>query len=398
VRENPYKRVSLPYVVAEIQHVFPGLQEVYIFGSRRFRTGSVRSDIDLLLVFEGSVALPVLGTAAYQIEPYVDVFISRGQSAVSAINGSIVTSSTSNLIQDLAAEQIWRAGEWVGPQEFEEHDVLSSADPIPTMLTSGVPQKTINIPPLCDYLIVTALQEEFEAVRNEVDEVSASAQLGTVPPFALARVATTSGDESIVALCTFPRLGLVSAALTTRRLLDYLSPRLVLLVGIAGGIASDDLSLGDIVLPGEIYEYEAVKVTPAGERNNALIAPVAADAYAAIKMWHSVKWIAETSASMPDNGRTLSLHFDGAMASGQKVIADAERAQALTMINRKTSSIDMESFGVAEACRQSAVITPLIVIKAISDYADEAKDDRWHAFCCAAAASLAIQLIRENVI
>jgi len=166
------------------------------------------------------------------------------------------------------------------------------------------------------------------------------------------------------------------------------------------------------VIPDAICDYEATKVTPAGEQNNGLISPVSAAAYQSIKEGDWSNWIKKTGKLRPNYSRfrralqivrgtplpPMRIHFDGPMASGHKVVADSERGMALRGLHRKISSIDMESWGVSEACAFSRDPTPFIAIKSISDYADDKKDDDWHDFCCQASAAFAVELITQDVV
>ena len=411
---GPFRTVHLPLMVTKLYEAYPNLATVHLFGSRVYRTGSLRSDIDLLLTFREAVAMPPLGEMAYELEPYLDVFVAQDGVAVSAINGSIIhADSFDELVAELDAQLLWESSHWIAGDNIDtlEQTVLADADPAKTLAApGGVHMKTIALPPLCDVLVIAALKDEYDAVAERLTDVRVRQAPAHVPPFSIGNI-ESGGVERPIAMALLTRMGGVSAALTTRRLLDYLSPQLVVLVGIAGGIRKQDVKLGDVVMPGEIYEYEAVKVTPEGERNNSLITPVAADLYARVKMWDSDRWRARISRQMPSvdrrwcarlrrriSGQQIALHFDEAMASGHKVIADEERANSLTLMSRKTSSIEMESFGVAEACRQAHLQTPFLVIKAIADYADAVKDDSWRAFCCAASADLLTTLLIEGVL
>ena len=398
---NPFRTVHLPYVVSKLHEAYPSLASVHLFGSRRYRTGSVRSDIDLLVTFERTVpAMAQLGDFVYALDPYLDVFVANAGVAASAINGSmLVHENYDELVLELDAVRIWDGGHWVAGDNIEvtEETVLTGAEPVKSLgVVGGVHVRTLSLAPLCDVLVIAALKQEYDAVVDRLDEVRPATPPAHVPPFSLGVVMRTDGVERKVAIALLARMGAVSAALTTRRLLDYLSPELVVLVGLAGGIKEQGVQLGDVVVPSEIYEYEAVKVTPDGDKSNALIVPVSADPYARVKMWDSAGWQAKYSEQMPAAGPTISIRFDESMASGHKVIADEERANGLTLISRKTASIEMESFGVAEACRQAVIETPFLVIKSISDFADADKNDSWHEFCCGASADVLVTLLGEG--
>jgi nucleoside phosphorylase len=58
----------------------------------------------------------------------------------------------------------------------------------------------------------------------------------------------------------------------------------------------------------------------------------------------------------------------------------------------------MESLGVVEACQRAEPLVSALVVKAVSDLADENKDDSWHPFATVAAARLAVALARDHVV
>jgi nucleoside phosphorylase len=80
------------------------------------------------------------------------------------------------------------------------------------------------------------------------------------------------------------------------------------------------------------------------------------------------------------------------------VIASSERAALIAKSSRKIVAIEMEALGVIEACLRFDPPVPALVVKAVSDLADESKDDTWHPFASRASASLAIELLRAELI
>jgi 5'-methylthioadenosine/S-adenosylhomocysteine nucleosidase len=396
---NPRRTIDLAVYLAALYEAFPQLAQVYLFGSRVHRTGSARSDIDLLAVVRSPISLAAIGSFAYAADPYLDVFLVRGSSAVSSINGSyIAMDSFADLLANLDAELVWEDGHWVGDSSAQMQVALANYEPGITIASSGPMPRTIYVGPLTDYLVVTALKDEYDAVVSRLENVNPAERRQDVPPFSVGTITTARSSARRVAVTVLPRVGLVTAALTTRRLLDYIAPGLVALVGIAGGLESE-VKLGDLVIPGEAYEYEAVKVTPRGDEASGLITPMSADHLSAIMQHDLAAWRQSMVGAMPDaNSEPPTVRIGEAMASGHKVIAHSERAQALKLGHRKTISVEMEAFGVAEACRQGFRATPFIVIKGVSDYANEDKNDAWRAFCCAAAADLLVLLVRSDVI
>jgi nucleoside phosphorylase/predicted nucleotidyltransferase len=407
------RTVDLKVTLEKLAAAFPTLAEVHLFGSRLYRTGSARSDIDLLVEFADPA--PSTGELSNWIadnEPYVDLFVQRGDAAMSAANGSQIVGQPGLLIDELGASCVWRKGSWID-DGHKSHRVIDSWAPIATIAApGGAPFKPIDVPPPCDVLIVSALPKEHDAVRRQLPSPRTWTPAGDIAPsFEVSLLQTAKGRERHIASAIFPRMGMAPAAVTTKGLVDFLSPQLVMLVGIAGGISPEDVSLGDLVIPEAIFDYEAVKVTHKGEEPNGMIAPISPAPYQLIKQQDWSRWTKNVGRTRPGHGllssalgrmrgrpmKELRIHFDGPMASGHKVIADAERGQALRAVHRKTTSIDMESWGVAEACISSRHPTPFVVIKAISDYADEQKNDGWHEFCCRAAATFAVELLTKDL-
>ncbi len=77
----------------------------------------------------------------------------------------------------------------------------------------------------------------------------------------------------------------------------------------------------------------------------------------------------------------------GTIASGEKLLRDPAKLLAVRGMHGKTEVGEMEAAGLVEACRRGPV--PWLVIRGISDFGDELKDDRFHEFAsCAAAAVL----------
>src|SRR5262245_39855603 len=93
--------------------------DAYIFGSRRFGTGSVRSDIDILITGP-SLITREKAQEIWDLEPYLDIFYGSAGEIRSLVNESaILAADRASLLSALDAEPLYQAGSW-----------LPSADPI----------------------------------------------------------------------------------------------------------------------------------------------------------------------------------------------------------------------------------------------------------------------------
>jgi nucleoside phosphorylase len=76
----------------------------------------------------------------------------------------------------------------------------------------------------------------------------------------------------------------------------------------------------------------------------------------------------------------------GTIASGEKLLRDPSKLHTLRSgMHGKTEVGEMEAAGLVEACRRGSV--PWLVIRGISDFGDELKDDRFHELAARAAAA-----------
>src|SRR3954454_18678572 len=101
--------LDLRAAVERLTSGFRSLRSVHLFGSRRYATGSLRSDIDLLLRFdEDPPAAWDLAPTARRASVYLDPFIAVAGVATSAINASsIQAESFEALVNRLDAVQLW---------------------------------------------------------------------------------------------------------------------------------------------------------------------------------------------------------------------------------------------------------------------------------------------------
>lgn|GEM_PF-1484789 len=92
------------FLVEKLEEV----DEIHLFGSRAYSTGSLRSDIDLLVFSQNLVSLGVALSVQNEIPP-LDIFRTRDMSfAESTVNGSkIKAHSTHGLLKELNAIPLW---------------------------------------------------------------------------------------------------------------------------------------------------------------------------------------------------------------------------------------------------------------------------------------------------
>lgn len=99
---------DLGQLADHLGHEFPAIQELYLFGSRRFRTRSARSDVDVLVVSSAYIQPLELRDFAYLHCTALDLFLVRDGRATSCQNESYVEAADFiSLIRELRAERFW---------------------------------------------------------------------------------------------------------------------------------------------------------------------------------------------------------------------------------------------------------------------------------------------------
>lgn len=187
----------------------------------------------------------------------------------------------------------------------------------------------------------------------------------------------------------------VDAVLLTNDLIRDWGPQKILAVGIAGAV-DESVQLGDVVIGSWVYYYERGKLTDQGQRAEPYM--YRADA----TLWNRVQAVAAWTESIPvdrpDELEQRPERHYGVIGSGEKVIASEAAREAIRAGQRKILAIEMEGYGVSVAAWGGAEQVGCLVIKAISDRADVAKDDRWQGYAATVAAMFARHFLRDRPI
>ena len=274
-----------------------------------------------------------------------------------------------------------------------------------------------------DFLVVTALPVETEAVRALLEDVK---------PFGndlLGRVTREhSKEEYSVALTEIGAMGTDAAQAAAKDAIVSTNPKWVILTGIAAGFPESGVNLGDLLVPYYIVDYELAKIRerPVGflqtikaifkspaetERveyeHRAKIMPVSHP------LWRTARALARNGATSwndripekrPDNKTgppPVHSESSSVLGCGKKLVA-SELAEArkwlLSQYKKDAIGLEMESIGVLTACRSED--KPFLLVKGAQDPATATKDepgkkDQWRRYAAEAAAAFVIELIQR---
>ena len=203
--------------------------------------------------------------------------------------------------------------------------------------------------------IIGAMEEEVTLLRDRIENRQTLARAGC-------EIYTGQLNGIDVALLK-SGIGKVAAAMGTTLLLEHCQPDLVINTGSAGGLASS-LKVGDIVVSNEVRYHDA-DVTAFG-----CPAAFVAD---------------EDLIALAENCiQQLKLNaVRGLICSGDAFINGAEPLARIRAAFPTVAAVEMEAAAIGHVCY--LFNTPFVVVRAISDVADQASHLSFEEFLVVAA-------------
>lgn len=274
-----------------------------------------------------------------------------------------------------------------------------------------------------DVGIITMKEEEFEALLDKFRPTGS--HRGKQRDYELATVRTLKGPCNI-AITRSLKQGNTYAQTTATELLEDLSPRFVLVVGIAGGIPSEDFCLGDVVISDHIHNL-TIEDTGSGEerRFDGQGGPLHPSASRIVERLKAVErefpdWAEASSiaAERPGlvgqytsddqnwnrsirealkrhKGRSQPIATARAVASSDRLVKDPELIRAWRSVLKGISAVEMESAGVYMRCQREQV--PVIAVRGLSDIVGWKRNEAWTAYACHSAAAYSRMMVRGGV-
>jgi nucleoside phosphorylase len=302
--------------------------------------------------------------------------------------------------------------------------------PMPhTISPVGAPAPAADSSPKADIGIVTIRDDEFRAVLSVFPDKIGSLK-GARRTYTLRHADAGGGERYRIAVLRLIEQGQGEAQDAARDLIEDLSPRLVLVVGIAGGRPSDDVKLGDVVVSTRIHDFtvEARKFGkaptydvaggPIDKALAALVANLAAredelgDWTAGLpdqppvswmqggQLYGSMFWQRELRAVLEHHYGSKAaprapVYIVGPIASSDRLVKDPALLIAWFHTVRSLLAIEMESSGVYRAARERC---PMLAIRGISDIVGLKRSDAWTKYACASAVAFTCAFLRTRPI
>ncbi|WP_186067548.1 phosphorylase [Burkholderia gladioli] len=262
-----------------------------------------------------------------------------------------------------------------------------------------------------DVLVLTALPVELGAVRMAFNIAPDAAPRTVRDAYHVWRCQqrTPDGNTVTIDIACFAMAGNVNAAVVTTALIAELGPAHVVMAGIAAG-AIDKCRLGQVFIAERVIAYEGKAMLFGGAEQArpeqyGVTARVRQDFARYLSTPDLVKDRLEDAwklhgLTIPTDVKdvpvaTTPLPDITTIAAGEELLRDPARVDEIRLLHGKIEVFEMEAVGVCAACHNEGV--PAIVIRGISDFGNQFKDNRFHEIASRAAAIVAEDFIRNGL-
>jgi nucleoside phosphorylase len=272
-------------------------------------------------------------------------------------------------------------------------------------------------------VILTIRQDETDAVWSRLGSME---EVRGRVTYHVARVKGHKG-ELTVAVHRIREPGNGPAQSAANSAIEDLEPRLIVLVGIAGAVPSDDFSLGDVIVATRVADLRVQALMP--DHSNELSvrsdrvhpglvdrltnlselsgwsspgsinvpepdAPLSDDRFTADPMWNQ-KVRKSLEARFVARPR-LPRHVTGELGSQDALVKDAAVLQTWLVAVRKVEGVEMEAAGVMEAAARTDALYPVLVVRGLSDVVGYKREAAWTVYACHTAAAFLLALLSSG--
>ncbi len=223
--------------------------------------------------------------------------------------------------------------------------------------------------------ILGAMEEEIGLFRDRID----GAEHHTIGPRRFV-TGTLAGRSVVAAISGF---GKVAAASTVTSMIDRFEPTAVVFTGVAGGVGPT-VRRGDVVVADELvqHDFDASPIFP-----RFVVPELGVDRIACDPVLVEAAIVAAETG-----GHTV---HRGLVASGDRFIDDPAEVEQLRLDLPGLLAVEMEGAAVAQVCAHGGV--PFVVVRAISDTADDGAADDFTEFVRTVSAPLLAE-VAERVV
>jgi internalin A len=253
-------------------------------------------------------------------------------------------------------------------------------------LIDGITPQTnnddLNIAKLPLVVILTAIQEEYMAVKNQLVNIEEAIKNDTSYEIGIFNYNKKDVAKVIIRECG--QRNIVSAQ-EAERAIQFFNPDCMFFVGIAGSRKPNDFSIGDVIFPEKAYYYEGGKFFKDSFKSRP---DLANSDFSLIEIAKRERRKNDWKVLIKNNWEKDIKADLGIIASGENLVEhyDSEIGKIITEHFNDTSAIEMEGFGFSKAAnRQGRETSNMLIgiVRGISDIIgqteinhEEIKNDR----------------------
>lgn len=238
--------------------------------------------------------------------------------------------------------------------------------------------------------IISAMQEEIQALLNKLENVSVS-EKGMRKYYQ----GTLFNKEVIL---VFSRWGKVASAVTTTQLINDFNVSEIIFTGVAGGIINE-LNIGDIVIGKNLYQHD-LNASPFYEKleipilkKKFLVTTDASNLLEATNTFlNTYNNYIEPSDALLFNITKPKVIF-GDIASGDQFISSLKKIKKLNKLIPTATCVEMEGASVAQVCFEYGM--PFSIIRIISDKANDNANIDFSKFSNSIASNYALGILKN---
>jgi nucleoside phosphorylase len=278
-----------------------------------------------------------------------------------------------------------------------------------------------------DVAILTIRDDEFRAVLDAFP-AKAGRHVAADREYNVRYADIHGGERYTVAIVRQAEQGTGEAQSVAADLIRDLDPKLLLVVGIAGGLPSDEITLGDVILSTRIHDFTvearnfeaAASYSGTGGPIDRALQSVLANLAARDdelgdwtrdlpgrppvswtrkgQLYGPPEWQRDVRARLEHHHGSEASPRDpryvtGPIASSDRLIKDPTVLIPWLTTARHLLAIEMESAGAYRAARERC---PMLAIRGISDIVGLKRSDAWTRFACASAAAFTHAFLRTR--
>ncbi len=331
--------------------------------------------------------------------------------------------------QNVAEEWKWKQDVYATPPAEADDNVSKTAGsencpetPDSKTIVLTHPEREVQT---ADFVIITALREELEAVLSKLTDYHPELDKNCEDSYTRYIVEVPTAHRTVSRVVVACPITKEHAAIMTTTLFNSWQPRHVLFVGIAAGIPGE-VNLGDVLIAKSIVSCRLGKIENGEQKRivsqTGIVTHLIKALYSKVSKLISqsgttqkligeshptyaillktathlpTDWHQLIQTPRPDSGKPES-HL-GVIISTNHVIKDEKvRDKYVNRWNRvgNVIGIEMGTGGTTTAIHR--LTEPFLMIKAVSDFADKKKSPdrkKWRAYACDAAASYTIAFL-----